>query len=75
MAAAPALLPRFICHHHPHRFHPLRRRCHRRRVCAFSGLLIVCALTIAVAAGVFIATTAARSGSTAVVAAGVAMPQ
>jgi hypothetical protein len=38
-------------------------------------LLIVCAPAIAVAAGVFIATAAARGGSMALVAAGAAMPR
>ena len=74
LAGAPMLSPRFRRHRRPLRFHCFRRCCHRRLFCAFSWLLIVCAPSIAVAAGVFITTAAARSGSTALVVAGVALP-
>ncbi len=36
LAAAPALSPRFSRHCRPLRFNCYRRRCHRRRFCAFS---------------------------------------
>ena len=62
------LPPHFCRHHRPLCFHHYCRSCHRRHFRVFSQLLIVCAPDIAVAAGVFIATVAARGISTALVA-------
>jgi len=63
------LPPRFRHHRRPLCFSRYCRRCHRRHFRVFSRLLIVCAPAIAVAAGVFVATAAARDGSTSLVAA------